>query len=71
MPEHYTKNTVSASFWCNKCGKETSHRVDGNRRGPCIPCMERVPQGKSKQAKVEQEQGSLFSDALTRDKRGD
>lgn len=69
MPHHFTKNTVSASFWCNKCGKETLHRIDGNRRGPCYTCMEAVPHGQRKQAQVEQ--ASLFTDALVRDKRGD
>lgn len=69
MPHHFTKNTISASFWCNKCGKETEHRVDNGRRGPCIPCMEATPPGKRKQAKIEQ--ASLFTDAMVRDKRGD
>jgi hypothetical protein len=39
MPEHYTKNTVSASFYCPKCGRETEHRIDGGRRGPCLVCL--------------------------------
>lgn len=39
MPEHYTKNTVSATCWCKKCGKNTLHRVDDGRRGPCYNCM--------------------------------
>ena len=42
MPEHFTKNTVEASFWCNKCGKPTPHRVDSGRRGPCLICLARV-----------------------------
>lgn len=33
---HYTKNTVSAKFWCNSCYKETEHRIDDGRRGPCM-----------------------------------
>jgi hypothetical protein len=36
MPEHYTKNTLECTAWCNRCGKFTQHRVDGGRRGPCI-----------------------------------
>jgi hypothetical protein len=43
-PEHYTRGTVAASFWCAKCSKVTLHRVDDRRRGPCIPCMERLDQ---------------------------
>jgi len=39
MPEHFTKNTIEASFWCSKCGKATMHRVDDGRRGPCLFCM--------------------------------
>lgn len=39
MPEHYTKNTVEVSVWCNKCGKATRHRVDDGRRGPCLECL--------------------------------
>lgn len=69
MPEHFTRNTVSASYWCAKCSKATQHRVDGGRRGPCIPCMEAVPAGERKPAQVEQ--ASLFNEALVRDKRGD
>lgn len=38
MPHHFTKNTVEASFWCAKCYKDTMHRVDGGRRGPCLVC---------------------------------
>lgn len=39
MAEHYTKNTVTASVWCNRCGRMTTHRVDEGRRGPCMECM--------------------------------
>jgi DNA-directed RNA polymerase subunit RPC12/RpoP len=39
MPEHFTRNTVSASYWCSKCGKPTMHRVDGVKRGPCLDCL--------------------------------
>lgn len=69
MPEHFTKNTVSATFWCLKCGKATMHRVDGGRRGPCMVCMESTPHGARKPAQIEQ--ASLFNDALVRDRRGD
>jgi len=36
MAEHYTRNTETATAWCQKCGRNTEHRVDGGRRGPCI-----------------------------------
>jgi hypothetical protein len=39
---HFTKNTVSASFWCMTCGCPTEHRVDNGRRGPCLGCLARL-----------------------------
>ena len=39
MSEHFTSNTVSASFWCPKCKKFTQHRIDGHRKGPCLECI--------------------------------
>jgi hypothetical protein len=36
MPEHYTKNTLECTAWCKKCQRNTQHRVDGGRRGPCL-----------------------------------
>jgi len=34
--EHYTKNTEACTAFCKKCGRDTQHRVDGGRRGPCL-----------------------------------
>lgn len=42
MAEHYTKNTVAVSVYCAKCGRNTDHRVDGGRRGPCKVCLEKL-----------------------------
>ena len=70
-PEHFTKNTISATFWCNKCGKATMHRVDDRRRGPCMVCMERIPQAAAPFKAPAVEQSALFDDALVRDRRGD
>ena len=42
MSQHYTRSTVSAAFYCKKCGKETQHRIDDRRRGPCMECMART-----------------------------
>lgn len=36
MPEHYTRNTLEVTAWCEKCQRFTQHRVDGGRRGPCL-----------------------------------
>lgn len=41
MTQHFTKNTVSATFYCPKCGRSTSHRIDDGRKGPCLECMAR------------------------------
>lgn len=35
-PHHFTKSTVSASFYCPTCNKDTEHRIDDGRRGPCL-----------------------------------
>lgn len=50
MPEHYPKSTVSAVVWCNRCMRETEHRIDRGRRGPCLVCL----QGAETRAKVGQ-----------------
>lgn len=36
VPEHYTRGTLECTAFCKKCGRNTQHRVDGGRRGPCI-----------------------------------
>lgn len=36
VAEHYTRNTLECTAWCGKCQRNTQHRVDGGRRGPCI-----------------------------------
>jgi hypothetical protein len=42
MSEHFTRNTVSASCYCSKCGKTTQHRIDGVRKGPCLECIAKL-----------------------------
>jgi hypothetical protein len=42
MPHHFTKNTVEATFWCNTCFRNTSHRIDDGRRGPCLVCLKKL-----------------------------
>lgn len=41
MTEHFTRNTVSAAFWCGKCSRRTQHRIDDHRKGPCLECIAR------------------------------
>jgi ribosomal protein L44E len=39
LTQHFTRSTVSAEFYCSKCGKPTQHRIDGVKKGPCLECM--------------------------------
>ena len=32
----FTKSTVQANCWCNKCGKETPWRIAGGKRSYCL-----------------------------------
>ena len=43
MSQHYTSLTIEASAWCNKCGKNTPHRVADKRLQYCIPCYDKRP----------------------------
>jgi hypothetical protein len=62
MPEHFTRNTVSAEFWCGKCQKRTQHRIDDKRKGPCLNCIAKLnAQHETKIAEAEYErQRELF-----------
>jgi hypothetical protein len=62
MTEHFTRNTVSASFYCGKCGKVTQHRIDDCRKGPCLECIARLEKlhNESPPQKEIDRQGSLF-----------
>lgn len=42
MTQHFTLRTVSSTFYCGKCKKSTSHRIDKGRKGPCLACIERL-----------------------------
>jgi ribosomal protein L44E len=42
MAEHYTKNTVQVQAYCNKCRRQTSHRVNGGRKGSCLECVAKL-----------------------------
>jgi len=61
MSEHFTSNTVSAAFYCGKCAKQTQHRVDNKRKGPCLECLERLEREIAARPKPPAStQGSLF-----------
>ena len=61
MTQHFTKRTVSASFYCGKCGKFTQHRIDSGRKGPCLECM----------AKYDAEKSAIDLDELRKKLRGE
>jgi len=42
VSKHFTRNTVSASAWCAQCKKQTQHRVDGVKLGPCLDCIQKL-----------------------------
>lgn len=42
MTQHFTRSTISTAHFCKKCGRETQHRVDGVRLGPCLECVARL-----------------------------
>jgi hypothetical protein len=41
MGGHYTRNAFECTAWCNRCRRDTQHRVDGGRRGPCLECIKK------------------------------
>ncbi len=61
MAQHFTRNTVSAQAYCPKCGKQTMHRVDDRRIGPCLECIARLEHEHEETTKTAIEsQGDLF-----------
>lgn len=52
MTQHFTRSTVSASFYCSKCGRFTQHRIDAGRKGPCTECIARLEQSHGAAPKV-------------------
>jgi hypothetical protein len=62
MTEHFTRNTVSAEFWCGKCQKRTQHRIDDKRKGPCLNCIAKL--NAQHETKIEaRKQLALFGEA--------
>ena len=69
MPEHYTKNTLEATCWCNKCNRMTQHRVDGGRRGPCLEHQApKYSQEQIKRMKKKNQTLSLFDQQVQAEK---
>ncbi len=64
MSKHYTKNTISASKWCNKCHTFTQHRVDQGRLSYCLVCIASdEARRKNVKAGSEPKQESLFQES--------
>jgi len=64
MTEHFTRNTETATAWCAKCRKNTEHRIDGGKVGPCLDTNHPQPLMKAQIPKLDlpkpAEQGDLF-----------
>jgi len=58
MTEHFTRSTVSSAFYCPKCRKQTQHRIDDRRKGPCLECIAKLQA--QHDAAPKEKQGSLF-----------
>jgi hypothetical protein len=64
MSQHFTRSTVSAAFYCNKCARETQHRIDDRRRGPCLECIARNDKlCRDARKELSARQGELFGGA--------
>jgi hypothetical protein len=64
MTEHFTRSTVSVSLWCPKCQKQTQHRIDDRRKGPCLECIARLTVEHAElelERRREARQGELFA----------
>jgi hypothetical protein len=65
MIQHYTRDTVEVSAYCNKCGKMTPHHVSDRILGYCIPCYDKPlpevkpPEEPSAQLTLEEVYGSI------------
>jgi len=61
VTQHFTRSTVSAAFYCSKCGKSTQHRIDDCRKGPCLECIARLEvEHKAPKKAAPEKQGDLF-----------
>lgn len=62
MAQHFTRATVSAQFYCGKCNRVTSHRIDDRRKGPCLECIARLEREheEAAQSAILEKQTDLF-----------
>ena len=68
MTQHFTRSTISAAFYCAKCGKATQHRIDDRRKGLCLECIAKLTVQHA-QNEIDHrraaKQGSLFTEVRT------
>ena len=38
MAEHYTRSTTGLMSWCNRCRRDTWHKVSYGHKGECTSC---------------------------------
>lgn len=61
MGHHYTRSTVEAQEYCNRCNKQTMHQVFDRRLANCLECMKRNNDSIKNNVKApEDKQESLF-----------
>jgi hypothetical protein len=62
MTQHFTRDTVEVSWWCNACHKMTLHRVADKRLQFCLICYgQSAAESASRKAETPlPEQGNLF-----------
>lgn len=64
MAEHYPRNTAWVGAHCKSCNKETPHRVDDRRKGPCLNCIaKRQEEHEAARRRPPQSQIDLFPPA--------
>jgi hypothetical protein len=64
MPEHYTRNTLECTAYCNVCERMTQHRVYDGRRGHCLehqaPELSKAQQRRREKEERERREPKLF-----------
>lgn len=61
MTQHYQRNVVEASAWCQRCRKNTMHRIHGVKLGPCLVCLKALGDPKDTKTPEPPKQKDLFS----------
>lgn len=59
MTQHFTRNTVSVTFYRGKCKRTTPHRIDHGRKGPCLECIAALEEQHALELKAEAEKRQM------------